>query len=47
VEVVMSCLDGLAAIHAQHIIHRDIKLNNIIMEERPGQKAVPKLIVSC
>jgi hypothetical protein len=31
VEVMSACLDGLAAIHDARLIHRDIKLNNIVL----------------
>ena len=31
VEVMSSCLEGLAAIHDARLIHRDIKLNNIVL----------------
>ena len=31
VEVISACLDGLAAIHDARLIHRDIKLNNIVL----------------
>lgn len=31
VEVMSACLEGLAAIHDARLIHRDIKLNNIVL----------------
>ena len=33
-EIFLQCLDGLIYLHNQGIIHRDIKLSNIFMDEK-------------
>ena len=35
VELMADCLEGLSAIHEARLIHRDIKLNNIVLHTTP------------